>query len=232
MLNTTFKKLTENLPHEAVEAVLEFRQRVDRWMNGPETSDDHEMARCIVIFYRNAVPKAFPFIHETAKIRNLDSSEQMVWYNSEIDRIITEVQDRLVEEEIKKITDGFDLNSGDSFGLAKLNDDEKANVHRNIKKIREIIEISEISDRKRNALFERLNALSAEVDLHGTRTDRFFAFMADAAFAASNMTKNAKPFLAEVKDMVKTIGRSRARQEGVSLPPGDEVLQLPSPKDI
>jgi hypothetical protein len=45
------------------------------------------------------------------------------------------------------------------------------------------------------------------------------------------MAEKAKPLFKEVKEMMRILARSRARQEGVSLPPGDDVILLPKPSD-
>lgn len=117
----------------------------------------------------------------------------------------------------------------ESFGIARLNSEEKKKIHEHISRIREILETSDLSERKKNKLFERLNNLAQEVDTQGTLTDRFFAFAGDVAFVLGDMTTKAKPLTDEVKEMLRIVARSRARQEGISLPPGDEVLRLPSP---
>jgi hypothetical protein len=95
--------------------------------------------------------------------------------------------------------------------------------------MRAIIESSPLSVRKKNALYARLNNLAREVDAHGTRTDQFFAFAGDLAFVLGDMATKAKPFLEEVRETLRVVSRARARQEGVSLPAGDEPLHLPSP---
>jgi hypothetical protein len=130
--------------------------------------------------------------------------------------------------QIEELGENFNLASGETFGLARLNSDEKKKIHKHIERIRSIIEESDISDRKKNALFDKLSKLASEVDAHGTKTDRFFAFAGDVAFVVGDMTNKSKPLLDEVKEMLRIISRSRARQEGISLPAGDEVLRLPS----
>jgi hypothetical protein len=136
-----------------------------------------------------------------------------------------------IETEIDELIDGIAAKGGDTFGVAHLNEQEKIKIHSHIEKIRRLVSESDLSERKKNALFERLNALSLEVDQYGTRTDRFFAFMGDAAFCLGDMTKKAAPFIEEVKNVIKIVSRARARQEGVSLPPGDEPLSIPAPEE-
>jgi hypothetical protein len=55
--------------------------------------------------------------------------------------------------------------------------------------------------------------------------------MGDVAFVMGDMAEKAKPLINEVKEMMRIVTRSRARQEGVSLPPGDDVILLPKPDD-
>ncbi|MBB1091200.1 hypothetical protein HUU61_07840, partial [Rhodopseudomonas palustris] len=88
----------------------------------------------------------------------------------------------VIDAEIDQLLIQFDSGVGESFGIARLNADEKKKVHDHISRIRKLIEDSDLTTRKKNALFERLNELAREVDLHGTRTDRFFSFAGDLAF--------------------------------------------------
>lgn len=143
-------------------------------------------------------------------------------------RLFSRLIEKTVENDIEDALDEFEFKNDAPIGLAHLNATEKRAIHEHIARIREIIEASNLSDRKKNALFGRLNALSKEVDQRGTRTDRFFAFMGDIAFVVGEMAKEAKPLSDEVKEMVKIVSRSRARREGISLRPGDEALKLPA----
>jgi hypothetical protein len=142
-------------------------------------------------------------------------------------KLLTNSISREVDDIINEFLDERD----ESFGLARLNEEERAKIHIQIKHIREIMASSVLSDRKKNALYERLNRLASEVDAHGTRTERFFSFMGDVAFVMGDMAEKAKPLFNEVKEMMRILARSRARQEGVSLPPGDDVIFLPKPRD-
>src|ERR1700730_82862 len=133
--------------------------------------------------------------------------------------------------EVDDIINDFINEHDETFGLARLNEEERAKIHVHIDNVRAIIGASILSDRKKNALYERLNRLASEVDAHGTRTERFFSFMGDIAFVMDDMADKAKPLFKEVKEMMRIVARSRARQEGVSLPPGDDVILLPKPED-
>jgi hypothetical protein len=116
-----------------------------------------------------------------------------------------------------------------SVGYAILTADEKKSIHSHIEKIRTIIEKSGLEDRKKNSLFDSLVGLLKEVNRNGTRTDRFFAFVSDAGFYAGEFADNAKPLFQELRGLLHEVTRARARTEGIKLPPGDEILSLPTP---
>jgi hypothetical protein len=117
----------------------------------------------------------------------------------------------------------------DSFGYAILTEQEKEAVQAHLEEVRAIIEKSELDDRKKNTLFDRLSELQREVNRNGTRTDRFFAFASDLGFASGQFAKNAKPLFKEVKDILTIVTKARARTENVKLPSNGQVLLLPEP---
>ena len=61
-----------------------------------------------------------------------------------------------------------------------LNEPEKAKIHQLISKIREQIGALEVSDDKRDALFDKLNSFAAEVDRERTRPESFFSLLIQA----------------------------------------------------
>jgi hypothetical protein len=117
--------------------------------------------------------------------------------------------------------------TGKAFGYAILETDEKQAIHKHLEKVRSIIEKSQLEDRKKNALFEKLSELAVEVNRNGTRTDRFFAFAGELGCCISQLTTNAKAAIDETKEILKIVYRARARHDGVKLPEGDEMLLLP-----
>jgi hypothetical protein len=135
----------------------------------------------------------------------------------------------VIDAEIDNILIEYDTGVGETFGLARLNTDEKKKMHEHIGAIRQLIEASDLSDRKKNALYDRLNDLAKEVDKHGTSTDRFFAFVSNLGFVLGEFGANSKPLFDEVSGMIQSVSRARARQEGISLPAGDEPLRLSPP---
>ena len=115
----------------------------------------------------------------------------------------------------------------EAFGVAELTEDEKIKMRRHISSMQEIIDHSEISDKKKRKLFDRLNLMANEVDRPGTRTDEFVSFLTDLGFAVSGFARGAKPALDEAREMVTTVLNARARKEGVALNfRGEEFLSV------
>jgi hypothetical protein len=150
---------------------------------------------------------------------------------------IVESRGALIEaghkEEIESLFDDYSKkqNEDEEFGIAKLTEDEKRRVHAHLDKIRQIVEKSSLTRRKKNALFERLNRLRQEVDREGTTTDAFFAFGGDLAFVVGQMAESAKPAIHEFKEVLKIVLGRRATTEGVQLPQPDQFPRLPGPSD-
>jgi hypothetical protein len=130
----------------------------------------------------------------------------------------------------RKAKEVLDAATAKTIGYAVLQPDEKTAIHKHIEHIRTIVEGSGLDDRKKNNLFTRLSGLTSEVNRNGTRTDRFFAFASELGFSIGQFTKDAKPAIDELKDMLKIVTKARARHEGLKLPAGDEILLLPEPE--
>jgi hypothetical protein len=121
------------------------------------------------------------------------------------------------------------LHKNTFFGFARLSSAERAEIHNHLQKIRDVIESSNIDHRKKNALLDRLNALSHEVDKAGTKMDGFVAVWVDLWFAFGAGAAAAKPAFDELKDVLKILYQSRAKEEQTSLPTPQDQLQLPAP---
>ncbi len=174
--------------------------------------------------YKIELPNFTPDISATQLFQGLTehiASRQAKLYADAFDKEISEAID-LYENQVTK----------DSFGYAVLDETEKTIIHSKIANIREIIEKSDLSDRKKNALFDRLSNLIKEVDRNGTKTDAFFAFAGDLAFVARDFHENSKPLISDFKDILKIVMRDRAKKEGIELPGPEDFPALPTKKEI
>jgi hypothetical protein len=222
------QELASGLPGDPGSALVAFSERLSSKLSIGRL-DASDCVR-IYLFYKSFSTR-FNIdiaVAETDNVRQESISAIVHYILANRVRFVRGYVSSQIEDVIDQIASGFD----NSFGIARLNEHEKQKIRDHIENIRKLIDASDLPVNKKNALFDRLNALAREVDQYGTRTDRFFAFMSDVAFVAGDMAKKAKPLLDEVKDMIKIVSRSRARQEGVSLPPGDEPLLLPPPENL
>ncbi|WP_417411785.1 hypothetical protein [Hoeflea sp.] len=208
-----------DLPVDPDDALIELADRASAWLDEPQSPDDNLNRAYVTQILERFIDRYRPEIQEYISETNpnvRDIIEAIVRFGGtrEVDRLLDDYE-RVVQDT-------------DAFGVASLTGDEKKELHSHLENVRQIIQESPLGDRKKNALFSRLNALIAEVDSISTRTDRFFAFAGDISFVLGEMAGKAKPFVGEVKDILKIIRGSRARTENVQLP-HEETLTLPSP---
>jgi hypothetical protein len=143
-----------------------------------------------------------------------------------------DVKVKRAEKEMSDLIDDYkNANSKTSpFGYAFLSTDEKEEIRTKLNEIRNVVDASSLSARKKNALFIRISRLAEEVDRDGTKTDSFFSFAIDLAMTAGEMAGKAKPAVDQFKDILKIILKRRAEAEGVALPKPDDYPKLPSPE--
>lgn len=221
-----------DLPSQPSRAIVMFADRVNKTIIGKNLqSKKPEEYDAIATFATKFCSRYKIPVNLAAKSASISSFE----YMKQVIAIITNNRSNILAQSLDSEVEGlilqYDSSSSESFGVARLNAEEKKSIHQHIQRIRTIIQQSSLPDRKKNALYERLTLLTKEVDQHGTVTDRFFSFVADLGFVLGDFGKNAKPLLDEARGMIKALSRARARQEGISLPPGDEPLRLPSPEE-
>lgn len=208
-----------DLPIEPAEAIIVLGERSQEWLDSPGEPSDQANK----IFITEILLQFIKRYELDIDISKIDPA------NPDIADYVAAITKFSAAHEVGKLLDNYEIASGrDALGIAKLTADEKSKLHKHIDRIRKIVEKSPLSTRKKTKLFARLNELAAEVDMEGTPTDRFFALAGDAAFVTGEMAEKAKPFLKEVKEILKIISRSRAKTEGIDLPKGQEPLQLPS----
>lgn len=208
-----------NLPNNPDDALIALADRASDWLAEPASPDDELNGAYIRKILERFISRYRPEINDLISVQNPGVKElvqAIIMFGG--------------EREVDRLLDNYEsiVQDADAFGVATLSGEEKTSLHEHLENIRRIIQNSPVPDKKKNALFHRLQALRSEVDAIGTKTDRFFAFAGDAAFVLGDMAEKAKPFLDEVKEILKIVRGSRARTEQVQLPQ-DETLNLPSP---
>jgi hypothetical protein len=223
-------QLSSDLPADPGSAIVEFVQRVDKALKSQKSWADDDLFS-VQLFIEKFITR-FKLGSTVTFDKAVPLRDRVKYYVGNILKNRAAVRSTALGAEVDDALQHYiERQQENTFGLAKLNAEEKKKILNHLEKIRLIIESSPLPDRKKNALYARLNALIQEVNLHGTMTDRFFAFAGDLGFVLGDMTKKAKPLVEEIKEVLRIISRSRARQEGISLPAGDEVLRLPTPDE-
>lgn len=212
-----------DLPADPGEAIVTLADRAQNWMEGPSQPDDG-----VNSIYIQTIFKRFLERYDIGALVENTTNDDLPSVSDYVKAVTKFAGQRVVD----RLLDGYDVERGEpQFGVTALTPSEKGEIHTHLDALRSIIEESRLETRKKNALYGKLNGLAKEADLDGTRTDRFFAFAGDTAFVMGEMAENAQPFLHEVKEILKIIFRSRARSEGVALPPVDEILKLSPPPE-
>ena len=207
-------------------AVMAICQRLQEAANSKWTAADFTSAVQFVLALaekagfriESSIPEYIPDRQTfVSSIRMVEAQIYSKFIPDEVDEVLILIEERTTKPQ---------------FGYAYLSNEEKRLIHEHLSAIRSAIEASNLDDRKRNAIMERINKLAAEIDKNGTGTDRFFAFMGDLALVAGQMKQRAKPALDEFKEILKILMKNRAKHEGAALPPGQEFPQLPTPDEL
>lgn len=109
---------------------------------------------------------------------------------------------------------------------------EKTQIHFFIGRIREVVEEADLEERKKNSLFKKLNAFSADVDKSRTAFGNAYLMGLDVAHLAKEFGEAIKPATDFVRSINELLGAAKAKEpEPVQLPPPPEKLP-PPPKRI
>ncbi|MER8366462.1 hypothetical protein [Mesorhizobium sp. M1378] len=107
----------------------------------------------------------------------------------------------------------------------------KTKIHHYISRIRDIVESSDLSERKRNSLFTKLNAFAADVDRVRTKFENAMLALVDLADVAKRGTEAVKPITELVNSITALIGEAKsAEPEPTKLPAPEDRKQIEGPK--
>jgi hypothetical protein len=231
------EKLLLKLPDDSNEAIYVLFNRVETGLSIHNLEQLTEACGVLSAFYEAArvkIPDPLKVGNDLAAVLGKERSVDTVVEQSHARwRLQFEAYrlDALARRELAmkaKAREVIKFNLDNAVGYAALTPEEKKDCHKHLSKIRDIIEASDLDDRKKNNLFDHISQLSREIDKNGTRTDRFFAFASDFAFVMGDFARKAEPLTKELKSILRIVTKARARKEQTKLPAGDEVMQLPS----
>ncbi|QJS29268.1 hypothetical protein [Rhizobium ruizarguesonis] len=101
-------------------------------------------------------------------------------------------------------------------------------IHHLIQKIREHLEAAKLTDAKREALFNKLNAFAGEVDRNRTRPEAFYAFAVETARAAKQVNDELKPLQQTIDKVFDWI--EKAKKFAEALPPWSDRKKIEGPR--
>jgi hypothetical protein len=101
----------------------------------------------------------------------------------------------------------------------------KAKLHHMLKPIREIFTKLEVDERKREALFSKLEALEAEIDRNRTRFDAFAALTIEAADVVGQAVEQSK-LLDVLNAIARIFGAAKKEEETRRLPAPTKPKQI------
>jgi hypothetical protein len=221
--------LVSGLSHDSGLAFIELADRVEGHLNSYAVDGaDAYIIRSVIEKFLSIQLKRGDLKVSFPKFEKAESLEYLRFFiqtarNYRIERSAELASKRV--EELLSVEDS--LRDNTSFGIAQLNEEEKKIARDHILKAKEIVSESSLNSRKKNAILERLIEAERELETIGTRTDRFFTLMGDAAFVLGDMAEKAKPFTQEIREILKIVFRGRENTEGVRLPKADGQLLLP-----
>lgn len=114
--------------------------------------------------------------------------------------------------------------------ILSLTPEIRQQLHSYVTKIREILLPIELSEKKKEALFGKLNALADEIDRDRTKAEAWTAFTLEVASVGGQAARELKP----VKDLADAIGNlfAKAKEMGekLGLPSRGEQKRIEGPR--
>jgi hypothetical protein len=105
----------------------------------------------------------------------------------------------------------------------------KEKLRHHIAQIRTIFDSLKIGDDRKEALFQKLNALEAEIDRHRTRFDAYAALVIETAGVMGEAVERSR--VLRVLDLIaKVIWGAKAEEEAKQLPPMSKPKQIEPPR--
>lgn len=119
----------------------------------------------------------------------------------------------------------------DDFSV-ELDAGAKALIHDQISKIRQVIEAAGLAEEKKNALFDRLNDLAAEVDRSRTRFDIAMKTIVTLSDTGGEVGKRLVPLRRLVDPILEAMGIAKGLEDRNRLPALEKRAKLEPPKQL
>jgi hypothetical protein len=100
----------------------------------------------------------------------------------------------------------------------------KSKVRHHLQQIKEIVDRLEVSERKKEALYSKINALADEVDKDRTRFDTAMALITEVASVGGEAADRLEPVRKWIDSIARLLGRAKEAEDAAA-------PRLPAPKE-
>lgn len=222
----TFEFITDqelaDLPEDDEQAFVLFERTIrDRYLriSGKDSTDDAE--RAYVKHILSFVKQTGIELHINLAPPN-DIEGFYVWFDAFFRDIDDCVLDLRVAHARKNKT-----NFTTSIYLSY---DCREEIDKLLARVRKVVNQADFPEAKKDAIYQRIAALQAEVDKSRTRLDAFLSRWLDVTNAVGEGAENLEPLAKLLERIMKVLGRAKAQQETGQLPTSEETKKLPSPE--
>lgn len=119
---------------------------------------------------------------------------------------------------------GTGITTAISFSL-----DYKIEIQKLLNKIKKVVNTTDLTEDKKDAIYEKIAALQLEVDRTRTRFDALFSRWLDFTNVVGESAENLEPLAKVIERLLRTFGRAKADNDRGELPPPPEPEKLPAP---
>jgi hypothetical protein len=100
----------------------------------------------------------------------------------------------------------------------------KSKIRHHLEQIKEIVDHLEVSERKKEALYSKINALAGEVDKDRTRFDAAMALIMEVASVGGEAADKLEPVRKWIDSIARLLGRAKEAEDAAA-------PRLPAPKE-
>ena len=112
-----------------------------------------------------------------------------------------------------------------------INNERRAEIHALLDKIRKVVAVLDVPERKRDALYARVSALAREVDTSQTRFTTVMALILEASETGGKAAENLDPLTKLVQRVTSIFADQRAEAKQKQLPAPPEQKRIAPPRD-
>jgi hypothetical protein len=230
------KEFIDGLPRDPIEAAHQMCQAVFERREDLGRDQDYGAPRDLTFEDCIEIVAAFEALAERYGL-DLVLPDVSVGGRDDFFRATTDFVDSLYKQVDKKVAESRMRRAREEyrgmFGAGapfELTDGDVEEIQRMLNRLRDIIvKTNNLTEKHKQRVLERLEALQAELHKRMSSVDKFWAFLGEATVIARKLGKEGKPLLDITLLILKIIHSAQARAAG--LPSATEFPLLPPPDD-